>query len=163
MKHEDDIVIYSCICAIVSTTSDCSLPRNSASTSFLLLRRVTVGSLPPARSATLSLVGRRSALAGPHPTALHEGPRLLPMRRELGPAFRLRSRPFAREGKRPSGDRNVGFCLVRGWALHTIGVDGPKDIVGGRPCLHVRVHKSGDVDRRGIYRRPAFPPEAVPR
>jgi len=163
MKHEDDIVIYSCICAIVSTTSDRSLPRNSASTSFLLLRRVTVGSLPPARPATLSLVGRRSAVAGSHPTALHEGPHLLPMRRELVPAFRLRSRPFAREGKRPSGDRNDGFCLVRGWALHTMGVYGPKDLVVGRPCLHVRVHKSRDVGRRGIYRRPAFPPEAVPR
>jgi len=116
---------------------------------------------PGSRVECWSLVGRRSALAGPHPTALHKGP-LLPMRRELVPTVRLGSRPLAREGKRPSGDRNVGVCLVRGWALHAIGGYGPKDIVVGRSCLHVSVHISGGVDRRGVYGRPAFPPRGGP-
>lgn len=108
-------------------------------------------------------IRRISALADLHPTALHRAPRLLAMPRELVPALRLRSCPFAREGQRPSGDRNAGFCLVRGWALYSSGGYGPQNIVVGRPCLHVRVHVNGGVDRRRVYRRPAFPPEAVPR
>jgi len=40
-----------------------------------------------AKPATLCLVGRRSALAGPHPAALHERFRLLPMSRELTRLF----------------------------------------------------------------------------